>query len=162
MSYQIEYLSLFCAFTLSLAACSGGDDEHTEETIEAEFCEHFTGGPYRMVTSSTTAAGAPDVTFEHTSVQITLNGGAGFVTYASGEMTDHAIALSKDVPLKVAQGGADLTIESTEKPTDAPCTELAVIYTVGLGVGTATLELGPSSEAEVSLIVEEAGEAHVE
>ena len=141
-----------------------GDDEAPmeEEDLPTELCEHLTEGPFQNVTSSTTAAGAPDATFDHTAVVIALDGGAGFVSYQAREATDFAFALTEDVPLEITQGGNAVDIESTERPTGAPCTELEVIHTVELEVGTATLELGPSSVTSVTMVVEETGHAHEE
>jgi len=141
---------------LAIAACGGDDDEHK---LEEEICTHLTGGPFEMVTATSSAAGAPDISTAHTAHQITI-ASTGFVTYQAGEKTDFAIALDADVPVKVTQAGATVAIEKSETPTDAPCTELKVIKTVELDVGTATIEIGPTTATTVTVIVEEA--AHEE
>lgn len=151
-------LRLSCFSTLLAVAACGGTEEPETHGVEEELCEHLTSGPFQPITAATSTTGTvPSAKYEHTAVQIDLVDGAGFVSYAADEAADYVIGMSEDVPLTIWQSGAEVEIEMTERGSEQ-CEKLKVTHTVELSVGTATLQLGPSSVDRVEIVVEEGGE----
>jgi hypothetical protein len=159
-------------FGLSLcvfAAC--GDDtteepapageEEGEESPEEEACEHMVEGPSTAATAGATPDAAQDITAEHTRVDITLvdlesGEKGGSVTYEAAEEAEAAIFLNKDIPLVITDAqGNTLEIEGSAEVT--LCDEVTVVHTVDMPLGVATLTFGPTTEADVSVVIE-AGE----
>lgn len=148
-----------------LAACGGDDDEHgeNEHGLEEEFCEHFQNGPFQSVTASGDAEGAPDATFEHTRIDVTLTsttGGmmGGWVHFETDEAGEFVIATSNaQVPMAVVhhEDGEEVTPERTE--TGDECGEVAMMNTYDLEMGRYDIWFGPTSESEVGMGFEEAG-----
>ncbi len=148
-------------------ACGGSDDDHGEEDVAAELCEHAQDGPFQTVTAGADAAGAVSASFEHTNVTVTLTdfmsqkGGCVSVDVeAEGELilgvsdADVAMALSD-------ASGTAIAAEKTETITD--CTEMARMDTFDVAAGTHTLCFGPTALTELRFGFEEGGEhAHEE
>ncbi len=151
------------AFALALggAACSGDDHDH-EHGVEEEFCEHFQDGPFQTVTASLDAAGAPDATFEHTRVNITLTattgGNGGYVAFEADEEAEFIFALSAEAPLVLSQGGTVVDREATE--ANDFCTEVVRMDTYDLEAGTYQVWIGPTAESTIGFGFEEAGGEH--
>jgi hypothetical protein len=159
-------MSLLCCFALAAAGCDGGEEEQPppeEGTPDAEACEHLAEGPSAAVTASDTAAAtAPAISNDHKRYDIALvddmNGEkVGVVTFAPDEAADFLFFLSADVPLAIEDGsGAAVAIE--DKQTSIPeCTDVKARHQVELDVGTYYLRVGPTAEASVNVVVEEAG-----
>lgn len=152
--------------SFALAACDGGADPvplPEEENINAEGCEHLAEGPSAAVTAAATVeATAPAISNDHKRYDVALaddtNGEkVGVVTFAPGEAADFVFFLSADVPLAIEDAaGAAVAVE--DKQTSIPeCTEVKARHQVELDVGTYYLRFGPTAEASVNVVVEEAG-----
>ena len=150
--------AMTAAAALTAFACG-----HDEESVDGEICEHHISGPSQAITAATSsgAASLPDAAVEHTRVDIALPGsGSGFVAFEVGEAGEYIFALDPAVPLEVHDAsGAKVDIEKTENGS-TECTEVKVKHTLDLAVGRHTLRFGPSTEMEVRLVHEEAGEDH--
>ena len=152
-------LALFAA--TALTGC--GDHDHEEHHGPAEeACEHTKEGPFQDVTATAAADGAPSATFAHTAVRITLvedaddnTQNSGYVTFAADEAAEFAFFLSTDVPLAIMDANS-AAVDIEESADVAECTEVAKQHNADLEVGTYTLKIGPTTEASVSLVVEEA------
>ena len=151
------------AFALALifgTACGGGEEEHG---VEAEFCEHFKEGPFQTVTAAATAADAPEATFEHTRVNVTLTsttgGNGGFIHIESEEAHELILAISADVPMKVfTTDGTEVAAEATEGNDE--CTEVVRMQTFDFEMARYNIQFGPTSETMIGFGFEEAGEEH--
>ena len=153
--------ALILAFVLCLPLAACGDDPPAEENVDVEGCEHLQEGPAVPVTATAEAGEAtPEVAGDHMRYDVTLlataDGHRGFIAFAADEATDFVFFLGADVPFAVIDSaGAPVTIESSE--TSSPvCTDIKGKHTVELGVGTYFLELGPTPETQVGVVVEEA------
>jgi FAD/FMN-containing dehydrogenase len=159
---KTQLSSALLASLLALSACAPA----VEEGPDVEGCEHLQEGPATAVTASASATSAPAVSNDHKRYDVALGdvagGRGGSVSFAVSEAGDYVLFLGRDVPVRVsAPGGA--TVEAEERLTSSPvCTEVKVRATYALGVGTHTLTFGPTSEASVSLVLEEAAHAHGE
>jgi hypothetical protein len=145
---------------LGLAACGG--DDHGDESIDAEGCEHLIGGPAVAVTASDMATDdAPLVTDQHMRYDIALPGEgirAGFVRFASGAAGDYVVFLDQAVAFAVVDGDdAEVTLEDSQ--TGSPeCAEVKGRHAFELEVGTYHLRLGPTEVAAVGMVLERDGE----
>jgi hypothetical protein len=154
---------LFANLTFAMILAAGcGDDAH-EESIDVEGCEHLQEGPAAPITAAADAAGAPAVDDDHRRYDVSLpdvGGGqrGGFVAFAAAEATDYVFFLSADVAVAFTDaGGQPVAIE--ESTSSSPeCEEIRGRHLIELAVGTVAIELGPTAEAEVSIVVEPAGE----
>ncbi len=139
----------------------GTDNEEDSEELEIEGCEHMKEGPNVGVDAGADQAAAVDATAEHTRVDITLaaieGGNGGFVTYEAEGEGDYVFFLDKDVPLTItdAQGTA-LEIEESG-PVDL-CTEVVIHHVVELPLGVVNIQIGPTTETTLSMVVEAGGE----
>lgn len=158
----------FSLLALALATTGCGDDEHEhdhEHSLEEEGCEHLVEGPFEPITALADSAGTlPNAAIEHTSVQISLvpvtGGNGGFVAFEAEADGDYLFFLDTNVPARfLDSAGAVVPIEATEIGSEL-CTEIAVIYTVELEVGTYTIQLGPTAATTVSIVHEEASGEH--
>ena len=152
---------IIAALTSTLAACGAPPKE---ESIDAESCEHLKEGPGVAVTASAAASGSPSVSEQHKRFDIALvditGGKGGAVSYASSAEGDLIVFLSADVPLKVKNSaGADVAIEATATSV-AECTEIKARHTIPVGVGTYTLNFGPTAATSVQLVAETEAHAH--
>ena len=167
-------LKLALIFSLSIFALACGDDHdhdehdhehdhdgHTEETIEAEACEHMAEGPATAITAGATEAEATDTTgsdWEHKRVDITLNddgAGAftGYVTYEADEDAEFVFFTNGEFAIQI--DGVDA--ESTSAV--AECTDVVNGLVFDLSVGEHVVFISASSET-VSIVAEEAGGDH--
>lgn len=161
-------LAVSLVLSFALAGCDGGGDPvplAEEENINAEGCEHLAEGPSAAVSAANTTSGTvppPAISNDHKRYDIALVGDTsgeqvGVVTFAPGEATDFVFFLSADVPLAIEDAsGAAVAVE--DKQTSIPeCTEVKARHQVELDVGTYYLRFGPTAEASVNVVVEEAG-----
>jgi hypothetical protein len=149
--------AIFLSATLTMLAACG--DEEPVEDVDVEGCEHLQEGPEVAVTATDGLdESTPAVSDEHMRYDITLvpvvGGNGGFVTFAAAEATDHVFFLDADVALGLDDGtGAGVTIE--ESASSSPeCDEIRGRHVAELRVGTVYVELGPTTETEVSLVIE--------
>ncbi len=150
---------------VSLFAVACGDEHAHEdgETPQEEGCEHMQAGPAEAVTAAADQASAPDATFEHTRVDLTLlDDGTGvfngYANYESTEAGEYFLFSKNDAPFQILDSsGTEVPIESTNADF-AECTDVAVEYLFDLEVGTYTFVFGPTSEGAASYVVEHAGE----
>ncbi|MCB9655764.1 MAG: hypothetical protein H6729_16690 [Deltaproteobacteria bacterium] len=152
--------AVFVGVVLASSACGDDDDDApkggSDEELLSEFCEHLTEGPTETVASSTTAATAPDVTYHHTRVSVSLGDETRFVRYEVDAAGDVAFAFSHNEAVVYQQAGANVT--PTEIKTGSfPCSDLARVDVVPLAVGSVVLAIAPSSNASTYLVVEEPG-----
>ena len=101
------------------------------------------------------------VAVEHARVDLTFSssftdGSGGYAEFEADEDGDFLFALTADVPLVVVGESGDVMPEETELGIEA-CTEIAVIHTFELEVGTHVLRFGPTTETSVGFLFEEAG-----
>ncbi len=158
-----KYLVLTATiFVFALSAC--GDDGGEGELSAAEdACEHMVEGPAESVTALVdTASDAPDIGEEHTRFDVTLVGDAGslggFVDLAIDEEGEFTVFMNSDVTMALQDGtGAAVAVEETNNNV-VECSEVAIGHTVDLSVGTYSLELGPTAETEVQIVVVHEGE----
>jgi hypothetical protein len=133
--------------------CNGGEGQ------DAELCEHITEGPSQVVSGS--ASPTATVQDNHTRYDVTLadgtGGKTGKVSFAAAAAGDYVIGLNADVLLAVKDGaGTAVAFEEVKKEGNA-CAALVARYLVPLGVGTYTLELGPTSAEQVGMVIEKSG-----
>ena len=143
--------------------CGGEDAPETtaEPSPDAEACEHLEQGPAQPIAAGSAADdSAPAVADDHRRYDITLadisgqNG--GFVAFASSEAADWLFLFDRDVPVTFRDAaGAAIAPEETSA-SSADCPLVRGRHLVPLEVGTVYLELGPSTETSVSLVIEEA------
>jgi hypothetical protein len=154
--------SLALVAVVALAACPPAEEE--EENLSAEACEHSVEGPFVGVTATADTAGAPDVTADHTRHDVTLiavdGGNGGFVKYEAAAAAVYRVFLTKDVPL-AAQDSAGNPLTFVEPVDETLCPEVVQSHHIQLGVGTAFIEIGPTTESEVGFVIEpDDDEAH--
>lgn len=154
MSKKMMTTTLWALFTLISAGC-GAPEAHNPDV---EACEHLREGPAAALTAAT--MNPPPVSNDHKRYAIALvevtGGKGGSVTFAAAEETDFIFVLNKAVPVAFKDGsGAAVTPESTET-SSTRCAEIKAKHTVPLKVGTYTLDLGPTTEIEVGVVIEEA------
>ena len=171
---------LILAFVLAGAVACGDDHDHDHDNnhdhnnhennhnnheggAEEEACEHMADGPFESVTATADAMDAPSIAIEHTRVDVTLvDDGmgmySGFVTFPAGEATEIMFFMSADVPVTVTgPDGMPVDAESTGGPSDLCPTDVLASAVYDVEVGTYTIEIGPTAEAEVGIVHEEAG-----
>ncbi|MCB9506031.1 MAG: hypothetical protein H6700_08730 [Myxococcales bacterium] len=146
-----------------LSACGDGEPSEADEaegTPLEEACEHHALGPFIEVTATPSGAlgGIPDVSAEHTSVQVTLPGAAGapasgYVGFAVSVPGTYGFFLTENVPLSAAMSfGGDITV--TPLSVDGACDAVVAGYWMYLPVGTVVLQLGPTEASSVALVHE--------
>ena len=148
------------AVALAFSACGSEDDP---PSIDAEGCEHLQEGPAVPVTATAAATGAPAISNDHQRYDVTLTdvagGKGGAVSFAAAEATDYVFFLSAGVPVRFrSAAGAEVAPESSVA-SSSECAEIKARIVVPLTVGTYTLELGPTPETLVGIVVEEAEHA---
>jgi zinc transport system ATP-binding protein len=133
---MMKKTTLFGALTLlTLVAGACGGEQPGEEI---EYCEHMVEGPAVTVNAVADGEGAT-VAADHKRYDVTLTSVARSVSLAADEAEDFSIALDKNIPLThTDSSGNAIAIEET-KTSDTGCSEVAVVYTAELPVGTATL-----------------------
>jgi hypothetical protein len=147
-----------CLLSSALLAGCGESNE-----ADVEGCEHLQEGPSVAVSASASASGAPAVSNDHKRYDITLpagsGGNVGSVSFAAAEATDYVFFLGSNVTLKVTNtSGQEVTFEESATKSDE-CTDIKGRHVAPLQVGTYTLNLGPTSESSVSLVIEETAHA---
>ena len=167
-----KYLSLLLVFSLSIFSLACGDDHdhdhddhdhdhdaHSEESIEAEACEHMAEGPATAVTAGATEAEATDTSvddWEHKRVDITLNDNgdgtfSGYVTYEAAEAAEYVFFTSGELTLQI-----DGATEESSAAVDE-CTDVLNGLTFDLEVGERIVFISASTET-VSIVAEEGGD----
>jgi hypothetical protein len=153
----------FLALLLLAAAC--GDDHHDHVTPAEDACEHMIGGPSIALTAvDDTAADPPDMDESHHRYDVTLvalaadNG--GYVDLVSDEAGEIHLFLGAGVPIKVWDDqGTEVPAESTQATVDE-CAEVAVGHTYDVGVGTYTVEIGPTADTSLAIVPVHGGDDH--
>jgi len=140
------------AVAVSVFGCGVKLDE-----ADVEACEHIVEAG-KALTATATMSGAPALTDDHERNDLALvdvsGGKGGFAAFTVLENGDYLFYLDTDVPMEILNSaGVPVAFEKTEKSISA-CKEVKAKYTVGLMLGTYSLRLGPTSETQVSLIVE--------
>ncbi|HEX8434844.1 hypothetical protein [Archangium sp.] len=149
-----------CLLTSALLTACGNTNE-----ADVEGCEHLKEGPSAAVTATVpptdNAPPVPAVSNDHKRYDITLpagtggtTGNVGSVSFAVSEPSDFVLFLGTNVPVKVTRAGAEVAFEETATSSEE-CGEVKGRYVVPLQVGTYTLTFGPTSQANVSLVIEE-------
>lgn len=138
------------------SACGGGGDGG-EPTLEEDACEHLQETASTAVTASLSSNGAPAIDSDHVRYDVTLVANtAGWVSYASAEAADYAFFLDADVPVAFFDGsGTALPVEASGT-TSTACAEIAASHLLEVPVGTVNVRLGPTTVAEVGIVVLEA------
>jgi hypothetical protein len=159
-------ISLLALAMLSLAACGGDDSTEEEESIDVEGCEHLIEGPEVPVTATPTTDGAPAVADDHMRYDVSLvevdGGNGGAVAFDADEATDFIFFLSADVDLAITDSSAqDVAIEDSAS-SSPECEEIRGRHVAELTVGTHYLSFGPTSEEQVSVVIEHADHEHEE
>jgi hypothetical protein len=136
---------------LVTVACGADTD------LETAFCEGLEAPAARSVNATSTPEGAADVTDDaRVDIQLAPIGDqfAGFVTYRPDEAGRFAFGLSDDVGFVVRdQAGNEIAIDASVP--SSMCEALAIRHTVQLGLGTYTIELGPTDVETIGIIAEE-------
>jgi hypothetical protein len=149
------------AIIFSLAVgCS--DEPH--ENPDAEGCEHLREGPAVALTAAAAAGSAPAIMADHQRYDVALvavtGGMGGFVNYGAPEATDYLFFLDADVPVQFQDAtSASVTPEDSAAGSTA-CADIKGRHLVPLEVGTYTIQIGPTTNTSVGIVVEEA--AHEE
>lgn len=142
-----------------LVGCAGSSEE-----ADGEGCEHLQEGPAVPVSASSGASGAPAVSNDHKRYDVTLPSGTGgrtgSVSFASSEATDYVFFLSADVALKIASASGEAVALESSATSSSACTAIKGRHVAPLQVGTYTLTFGPSTQEQVSLVIEESGAGH--
>lgn len=149
----IRLASLIVIVAISLAGCP----EEAQPTPSDEACEHAKGGPSSAVTAGIAPdSSAGDVTEEHTRHDVTLvaadGGNGGFVQFNS-EGGEHVFFLTHDIPIAFQDAAAAL-LPIEDSSAEKTCDEVVVAHLIDLPVGRIILELGPTAETSVSVLVE--------
>jgi hypothetical protein len=139
---------------LALGGCHGHDDHSPAE----DACSHMTDNVAAMITAvDDLGAAAPAVSMGHTRYEITLVGdGAdlgGYVDWTIGEAGEYHVFLSDAVPLALWDGQGDAVAASATNTNVTECAEVSVGYSYDLGVGTYTMQFGPTALDVVSLVL---------
>jgi hypothetical protein len=152
--HRLALLAL--ASLLSLAAACGGDD-HDDVSPAEDACEHMVDGPSVALTAVDGAtADPPDMDESHHRYDVTLvalaadNG--GYLDLVSDEAGDIHLFMTPTMPIKLWDGQGNPVAPESSQATVPECAEVAVGYTYDLGVGTYTVELGPTSETMVQIV----------
>lgn len=156
--------SFSLAAALAFASgCAGGSGD-ADGDASAEACEHAIDGPASSVIASAADDGsAPDISAEHTRHDVTLvardggggggggdNGGFVRIESAGGP---HVVFLSADIPIAFVDANGTAIDEELQQIEDT-CPEIATAHHVDLPVGIVSFDLGPTTDTEVSIIVE--------
>lgn len=140
------------------SACPAADApaEGEGEDGSAEACEHVVEGPAESATASAEEADAPVVGTAHTRSDVALvavdGGNGGFVRYESAGGAVVAY-LTSDIPIAfTAPDGGALSVD--EQVLEDTCPEVVTSHHLVMPVGLVTIELGPTSAGDVSLVIE--------
>ena len=138
----------------------GGQEEHNEDEVNEEGCEHMEEGPSESVTATASLEGTQtDISAAHTRFDIALleDSGSytGFVTYDASEEGELFLFLNANVPVSVTRlsDGSTVEIEETDEAF-AFCDAVSVLHVLDVELGTLALEFGPTSESEVRAVLE--------
>lgn len=155
-------INIILASSLPLTAACGGED-HGHVTPAEDACEHMLEGPAIAVTAIDDSAGdPPDLDESHHRYDVTLVTLAadrgGYLDLVSAAAGDIHLFLGTDLPVTLWDDqGSEVAPEAT-MTTVAACAEVAVGYTYDLGVGTYTVDLGPTTATAVAIVPVHGGE----
>jgi len=157
---------LLAAFLLwsALVSAGCGDDPSEEEGVDAEACEHLQKGPASAVSATLGTDAPPAIRADHRRYDITLadgpDGKQGSVSFAASEAAEYVIYTNADVPLTLTTAsGEPVEIEESASRSEG-CADIKGRHVVPLTVGTFVLTFGPTAEATVSVLIEEAAHDH--
>ncbi|OJH41265.1 hypothetical protein [Cystobacter ferrugineus] len=143
------------------------DPAETEEVIEHS-CIHAESGPFQAVTAAALGT-VPfvDVNLPHTAYNVTLPGSygqyGGSVIFTAEESTEYAFLLSRYQGLRIFDGTTEVGLECRSYISASACGALKSIAIAPLEAGKDyRLEFRAfrSSDAQFTLLVEEAAHAH--
>jgi hypothetical protein len=150
---------------LALAALLGASGCAFVAGSYGEACEHLREGPSVSITAAAGLdAAVPAIADDGRRYDVALvdRGGrlGGFVAFTAPEASDHVLLLGVDVPIVVTDAsGGDVSFEEGAPSDDCPAARGR--HVVPLDEGAYWIELGPTDEASVGLVVA-ASEAHEE
>ena len=148
-------------FVCAVAAC-GSDD--AAPTPQEDACEHMAEGPFEAVTAAAdNQSTTPSIDALHTRYDITLAASGadyiGFVELVNDEMAERYLFLDADVPIELSTGGGAVAPEESFSQV-ADCGEVATGQLFDLDVATYQLEIGPTSQTSVSIVIVEPADGH--
>ena len=171
MTYNRFALGFLLAGALSLSLTACGDHDHDnhdnhdnhEHGDEAEVCSHFEGGPYVDATAVAEASGTLPETFEeHHLIRVAMPSGTdtAYVQVTIEETGEFEFWLGKDIPFELLDGTTAIAPESTLAGAKG-CESTAVKGLVfDLEAKTYTVKIGPTTETQVTFVIEEHGHSH--
>jgi len=140
--------------SLVVAGCG---DEHQEENIDEEGCEHLTQGPFVNVTAGAALdVTAPAIAADHKAYNVALaDGKVGYVSFASSKEGDIVLFLDRDVAVAVSDAKSTAVAIEESSKSSAACKDIAGRHVVPLGVGTYYIAFGPVTGATAFQVVVE-------
>jgi hypothetical protein len=145
--------SLF--FALLVCGCGDGDDAAEEETatLGLDACEHIVQPAARQVAAEADAsAQLPIIEPEHVRLDVLLPDAAkGFLRVEIDAAGEYGFFLDRTVLLQLTLLDEPLVPEATG--AGGECAEVQDAYPFDLDPGAYRLDLGPSSESSVGLVV---------
>ena len=164
-----ELLALALALSLTggcapLGVESTGQDQ---DDADAEACEHLSSGPFAHHLAGTDRATAPDLSASHTAHRIDLipsdDGYQGQVSIAVRDAGDQRIYLDTRADV-VVRDGDGVAASAEERCQPAACSDSCAIIAdrlvYELGVGTYSLQLGPTTTPTITLVSEASASHH--
>lgn len=135
-----------------------------QAALEEDVCGDLGGSKVATLTAAAATDSAPALQGEHTRNNVTLpasaSARAGFLKLESTEQGEWGLFLTKNVPVKITDATGKAVAISGTRTTFAKCQELKAQHTATLKVGVHYLELGPTSESDLAIVVEGGEEEH--
>lgn len=163
------FVAMFAGWMAAGMGCETSQEaphEHEGDLLE-EFCEHMKEGPGVSVTAvAWMERDPPSLSAPHTRYDVQLvpveGGQGGDVIYPVSHAGELAIALSRDVPIRVLRqsDGVEIPFEEEVPTGEIPCDEVVRVATVPVTIGTVLLRLGPTTGEGVSLVIESGAHSH--
>jgi len=129
----------------------------TPDAQQVDVCGDITESDF-PVTATAATASAPALTTKHTENRVTLatvgSAKGGFVKFNSDKEGPWDIFLTRNVAFKLITATGSVVTPSASASSFPDCAALAAKYTVDLKLGVHYIELGPTSESEVSIVTE--------
>lgn len=160
--------ALLIAGLLTLGACGHDDhahdnhDNHDSLSAEEEACLHANDVPQTVQAAATAVAAAADINQPHTHYRIVLLESTetpgeymGYVTFTPDKDGDFAIFTSVAIPVAIVD--ADGTAVSVTTSAVDECVEITQKHAADFHDERHIIAFGPTSEPELSVIVESLG-----
>jgi hypothetical protein len=129
------------------------------DPLNEEACEHMADGPFVDLDASADGTNLADMSDDHTAYRIATadigdGNRGGSVSFESSEETNHTFWLDSHFDLKfIGSDDSEAMIVKSVHAVDE-CEEVMMFHTVMLGVGTYTVEIGPTQSETVTLVWE--------